>query len=782
VPETIIIPFLTGLGLSKTAAVIVANLLVSTALNLVAGALNRPKGQDQSRDLTVPRSLPAYRYAYGKRVRVAGSWAPGWVVSNGIFYGCIILNSRPSAGTNLKIFIDKREVPIAGSVQDFGNVQQGVVTVDEGETQAIVTHGLGATPTAAQVGASYGDLVAAVDLRTSTTFRVTIDTPAPEGGTVVKWAAARPGGGATASSSPFLGFASFWLGLGAQGHPPANILLEHGDLAGLDTQRFWASDKWSGRTVLWVRFRKGPSNTVAGRWPSAPPEVELEMDWSRVWDPRNEAQDPDDPDTWAVEDNQALCLLDALRMNPLAAFRGDSIWRETFEHAADVADEDVPVKAGGTEPRYRVGGLLVFNGQSELLAQIAPLSQAGGGSLIKVGGRVGYRAGEYQAPVVTLTDYLRDQPIRFQRTRRQRELPNAIKAIFPDPDSQWESSELIPHPIRSDWDGGDDRIDVLDLPLVPYARQAMRLQKIEGERLKRGKTLSAKFPPEAIEVVAASTLLVALPGADRRNGEYVATQVRPAEWLDGDEGVAMAIPLDAVEEAEEIYAWDPSEEQDRIAQAFAPIDLSVPLPFDLVGGFDFDGFGNDRLSVTFSVPGGFVPGGPEGEPQFVPNPLIESFEWELQGNSGEMTPAGLITNFFETGTMRREGVGPGSYIVRIRSVGGGAVSPWVYGGPYLLGVDLDAPTAVSASPGAGQITINATSPDGDHAALEYWGSDVDDPWSATLLATQTVATLTADSFTETGLDAGATRFYFVRSVASTGAVGPWSDSVTATAT
>lgn len=788
-----IAPFLAPI-FGKVGATVAANLLISVSLTALSTALNKPKGADQASEVAIPKSLPPYRFGYGRAVRTQGSPAPGWVTNNGVLYQCIILNSRPSDGANFKVFIDKREVELDAGHRNFGNVAQGTVTIAEGQTEAVVTHGLPVAPT--RSGASYAFAAVPVSEVGATTLKVTLPDPAPEGGAEVYWSAwVSSNTGADATEDPFYGHFTCWLGLGDQGHPPAQILDEWGDATGLDTRRFWASDKWTDRTVLWVRAVSGDQKTRQERWPSYPnPEIEIEMDWSKVCDPRDPAQDPDDPSTWEVSDNQALCLLDALRFNPLARHPMSALWLETFIHAANVADEEVPIKAGGVDPRYRVGGLLVFSGASELLEQLQPLSQAGGGSIIKVGGKVGYRAGEYQDPVVTLTDYLRG-PMRFQSTRRSRELPNAVKAVFPDPASQWEAGELIPYQVRADWDGGPDRVEVLDMPLVPYARQAMRLQKIAGERLKAGKSFSATFPPDAVRLVAGAPAAVALPGTDRRNGVYQVSQMHPAQFLEQDEGVALAMPMDLTEDGPQIWAWEPGDdEQDRIEPDFEAIDLSMPAPSDVQG--DVSG---SNIDWSFLSPGSVQTIVERPNPDdrieydaFVIPADIVSFGWGWRANQGDWQSGTAIdrdavhTNPGDPNTGRAggqiSGVSSGnSYEIRVQSLGDGRSSAYAYSEVIQFGFTLTAPTGVSATGGAGQITINATSPDdADHHALQYWRAFVDNPAAATLIAEHVVAQNTADSHAETGLGPNVTRYYFVRAVTSTGAVGPFAPVASAT--
>jgi hypothetical protein len=691
---------LTKFGVDAAVAKIAGNLLTSIAASLISARLGKLRGTDLSNDMAQPRSLPPYRFVYGKGVRIQGTPAP-WVEHEGIRYACFLLNSRPSDGGNLKIYADKRQVTLAASgVLDFGEVQQGTVTIAEGDTQATIAHGLSEAPNGAHVGARTGTLgdeaePLAIDLITATDFRVTLPDPAPAGGAVVRWSAALPGGGAEATNSPFAGHATFWLGRGDQGHPPATILCEFGDFAQIDTTQFWASDKMTGLTVLWCRLVRGKAKSERERWPANPPLIEVEADFTPVWDPRDEDQDPDDPTTWAVSDNQALCLLDALRFNPLARIDLSEVIVEQFAHGADVAEEVRPLLDSLSEPMWRVGGPLYFNATAELAQQLRPLIVAGAGELLRIGGRYGYRAGAWAEPALTLTDYLDSGDIGYQQTRRTRDAPKGVQAVFPDPDHGWEPGELEPVAIGGET-AFEDRIQTLDLDLVPFPTQAMHLQLIEARRLALGRRFRASFPPTALPACAGATVELDLPGLGYRNGVYHVEASNPARWIDAEAGDVMELPLELAETAESVWAWDPAiHQQRRFIQGFRPLDLSLPVPTSLIGVFETDPVTEiRRLRVTFLAPGKI-----QTEPNdlFTPNPDIAEFALQWSEDDGEWTDAGTVAVPLPTGQFLGQArgyiwpvFGNRLYRVRVRSVADGRVSEWVEAGPY-----LDAPPVVA---------------------------------------------------------------------------------------
>jgi hypothetical protein len=385
--------------------------------------------------------------------------------------------------------------------------------------------------------------------------------------------------GASATASPFSGHAKFWLGLGDQTAPPAQIMTEVGDATSTDTAKFWPTDALQGVTVLWVRLVAGDNSSRQERWQSNPPQIDIEMNWSKVWDPRDEDQGPDDPDSWTWSDNQALCTLDAIRTNPIRRRPLAQIMLDDFVLAAGVADEAVPLSVGGSEPRYRLSGFLVWSRGAELLDQLAPMFAAGGGVPRQVGGKVGYLPGKYFAPAVTIGDVLDTNPLRHTSRRPSRDVPDAFRGTFPDPGQEWEDADLSPIAVTSrNWDGGDDGVQPVQFPLVPYARQAQRLTQIMARQAAQEGRLSCVLPPECLDLVVGARVTVDLGGDDVRNGVWMVETLNPHAWMNGDGGVAFRLDADLRRDQASVWAWDPADEQELYSAAVLPLDLSLPPP------------------------------------------------------------------------------------------------------------------------------------------------------------------------------------------------------------
>jgi hypothetical protein len=562
-------------------------------------------------------------------------------------------------------------------------------------------------------------------------------------------------------------FPHAWLGLGDQTGPPDEILADLPD-------DLLATDGWRGLTVLWLRLESGETERRFDRWPRTPPEVEVEMDWSRVWDMRDETQDPDDPDTWEWSNNQALCLLDAILNNPIRRRPRALVDVDSFADAADVADETVPRHyAGGSVPRYTANGLLVWR-DAELMDQVAPLADAGGGDLVQSGGVLGYVPPVAKAPTYTITDVLEGE-FEFTRLVPGSDLPVAVRASYVAPDRDWQDAEL---PALAVGAGSPATIDdgTLDLPLafVTEPTQAMRLQKIARNRIAAQKRLTLLLPPDAIQLTGGDMVAWGIPELPKCAGNWRVRTINPNIWLQG-EGVAMRCPVELAEEPAALDAWTPATDEFELATEeytppapvrVAPDDLSATTGPGVVSG------GVPRIRFSFEPVTGNVVG----------------YEWQWRQTAGEYAEGGQIAATVLDSADRVFGflapVDPGTeYQIRVRTLYLGGISDWTDTSITALGpeFDLDPPSDGQATGGEGQIEVSFLTPNNtDFQAIEFWGSGTDDSGAAILLATIASAANTVRTIVEGDLGDDETRYYFGRSVGPFGSVSAFSASVSAT--
>ncbi|RAH99188.1 hypothetical protein DLJ53_21825 [Acuticoccus sediminis] len=130
-------------------------------------------------------------------------------------------------------------------------------------------------------------------------------------------------------------------------------------------------------------------------YPNRIPTLNVVGRGARVYDPRIPGN------AWSA--NLALCLRDYLvyeyggRIDPARVHMG------SFSTAADICDEAVPVKAGGTIPRYH--GALSYSFEEEPRSVLERfLAAMDGRTYLAPDGRIALLVGKWAAPTITITD------------------------------------------------------------------------------------------------------------------------------------------------------------------------------------------------------------------------------------------------------------------------------------------------------------------------------------------------------------------------------------------
>ena len=560
-----------------------------------------------------------------------------------------------------------------------------------------------------------------------------------------------------------------WIGLGNQTTIPAEIL------AGADGE-FLGSDVGRGLTIIWVRIPRGENSTWFDRWPSWPPLVEAEGNYSLVWDPRDEAQDPDSPETWAWSDNQALCLLDSILRNPIIRRPRFLVDIEAFSDAADLADEPVArFYAGGNVPRYTANGVLIWSG-AELMDQLAPLAEAGAGDLVQISGQISYAPPVSRAPDYTIAHILEEGGFEFARLIPGKDLPQAVRASYISADRNYSDAELPALAVGAGSTSIDDD-GILDLPLpfVTEATQAMRVQKIARNRLAAQKRISCMLPPDAIDLTPGAVVAWGISELPKCNGNWRVGSISPSAWLQGD-GVALRCPVQLVEQPANVDAWNPAADEFELAteEYTPPAPVRVP-PADLQAttGPGVASGTTARIRFSFLPVAGNVVG----------------YEWQWREVGGSFAEGGSISDSVRDASDRGFGflvpVEPGvEYQIQVRTIYLGAISDFTSVTITAQGPEfaLDPPSDGEAIGGAGQIVVSFRAP--NNAAfegIEFWANDADDITTASLIEGPFFGSANATfEITESGLGADVTRYYWARSVGPFGSVSGFSASVNAT--
>lgn len=275
------------------------------------------------------------------------------------------------------------------------------------------------------------------------------------------------------------------------------------------------------------------------------------------------------PTTAAWTDNAACVLRDYLtnqdgwRIDP--TFFDTGTGAAITAAAADICDETVALKDGGTEKRYRIWGFYDFN--EEPRAVLARFLAACGGWLEpQKDGTIAIHAGKWITPTVTLSD---DIILSYDVQHYQGEFDaiNEIRANFTDPDNDYQDTESIP------W---DDDVDIarrgyiksttIDARHCPSYQQTRRVQKIGYHEIAPEWTI---------------TLTTTSGGLNARNQRFVNLVIselslsitcRITSFVVNIQSGVCTIGLSSF--GSDAYDWSPSTEEGP--QPILPVDTSDP--------------------------------------------------------------------------------------------------------------------------------------------------------------------------------------------------------------
>lgn len=242
-----------------------------------------------------------------------------------------------------------------------------------------------------------------------------------------------------------------------------------------------------------------------------------------------------------------------------------------FTVSRNVAAENVPLKGGGTQDRYRCHGTIEL---SELPADvIGDLLVAQAGSFTWINGKYAVHAGAPSAPVMTITERHLRGPVVVNARRSGRDLFNTVRGTFNDQRNQWQPVDF---PVVDSAQAiADDNNQVLTrdvrFPFENNSARAQRLAKIELQRTRQQITCVLPCKLIVLQTSVWDTVLVDLPRYGWANKKF-----RVVSWRFGL-SESWGIDLLLAEEADSLWDWDPN--QDEKDHDPAP-DTILPNPFD----------------------------------------------------------------------------------------------------------------------------------------------------------------------------------------------------------
>ncbi len=278
-----------------------------------------------------------------------------------------------------------------------------------------------------------------------------------------------------------------------------------------------------GRSVGWTSNHVGAGCAYAiieAHWDSdnqtTPPQISFEIEGAKLYDRRKDttaggsgSHRANDPATWELSSNPAVALDHYLLGRYAGSIKTFGVGLDPedvpyaeFAARANLCDENVTRKAGGTQKRYEANGFLFAD--RTYADTIRDLCRAMNARPADFGGRIGIIDGEEKTPVLTIYDgdVIENVPEAYNPKRSWADLVSVVRGTYQNPAQLYQAAEY-PRIADAAWaeaDGGSPKEATLDLEMETDPERAQRLARAFALRERRQAQLSGTYALRTIEL------------------------------------------------------------------------------------------------------------------------------------------------------------------------------------------------------------------------------------------------------------------------------------------
>ncbi|MGO7922017.1 hypothetical protein ACC755_22955 [Rhizobium ruizarguesonis] len=485
-------------------------------------------------------------------------------------------------------------------------------------------------------------------------------------------------------------------------------------------------------------------------YPNQMPQHSAEIEGALLFDPRDPSHEAGNPDTWEYSRNLALMRLWHLCHPVGGKLSYSDIYLPDWINAANVCDEDVVNRSGGTEGRYRGG--LWFRAENNPVDVGRIMDQAA--ELVvyeRPDGLVGVHAGEYVEPDIRLTAVDLTH-VGHDTNQRQGATVLAVRGRWTDPGNRYNTVDAA---VYGDPYIGDDseRTRTVDNQAVQSHNHMARLEKLAFIRANAPRvTATAHYRGAAKNIPYRRFVRVHYP--PRLSEVVIEITATPKISLRD-----MKIEFSGIVVPDDLYAFDAATEEGVPGSNIIPLPPSgVPMPQDF-----------DVTILNEVVSGGSTAAYALATWTHVSNALIYEFEWEKTSGT---EPAQSTNSTAGLDQVRSNYLSDGvQYQFRLRTWSNGVSSDWTSYEIRTATADPTPPgvvTGAAATGGAGQASYSWTAPNSaNYAGVRLYINAVNSFAGSTLVGTEYGPPNLADGKVITGLTAG-TKYGFVVSINASG--------------
>ncbi|MGN6142248.1 MAG: hypothetical protein ACTHOP_01520 [Mesorhizobium sp.] len=439
-----------------------------------------------------------------------------------------------------------------------------------------------------------------------------------------------------------------------------------------------------------------PQEKIPDVYPNNLPSLQVLIDGlNNVYDPNAASS--------GFTDNAGACLLaEIMDVYGLTTADTDMVDFGAFGDFIDHCNDNIALKAGGTEKRYRAAGVIYMNAENEdRIKALAAVCNAD--VFIDRQGRISVRQKMRSTPAIALRAKNGDHlSIQLEGGRSEQKKFNTVKVSYLDPNLNYKENEVIWRHAGMLEDDGQELVSPIVATLCPSSTQAQRLGKLALYEQNPDFVGSMTSGPQALDLMEDYCFTLDLSPEDEF--ERVACASAEIEY-DADQ---MTVSASIAVFAEGATDWTPAtDEQDQVE-----IPPSLPsyvddVTLDVTVKVELQNNSAPFLKFSWLAAGAGVL--PDSYSQQVQVSAAGADDWHdavvnQQANTAQFSPV----------------ADGGSYDWQIRNIASGKTFDWQESSsPVSVVVDAIAPLALlsfSAGDGTGQFIANFGTANDSHLA------------------------------------------------------------------
>lgn len=417
-------------------------------------------------------------------------------------------------------------------------------------------------------------------------------------------------------------------------------------LVGISQGKWTSAHRQQGHAGIYVLLSWQPR-----LFPNGIPNITAIVRGRRVYDPRT--------GLWGYSNNAALCIADYLTLSKERCGFGlpYSALDEAFLIAsANVCDEDVAKKDGGTEKRYTCNGSISTEDEPKDI--ISRMLTSMNGTLVRTGGKWRIIAGAYRQPEVSLDESDLRGPIKIVTLQSRRDLFNGVKGTFVDPDKRWQENDFpaVSSDAYMQQDNGDRIWKDVTLSFTTSHTEAQRISRALLERSRRQIQVEVKLKLGAYVLSVCDVVMFTVQRYGFVNKLFEVMSISPV-FEDGELGVNAILR----ETDPNIYAWTSNTDEGDLLPA---PKTTLPDPFN-VGKPGIPYFVEELYQTSGSA-------GVKTKLEVFWDPPQDAFvqeggQYQLEYKPASLTDFNVLANIRANGYTLND-VSPGLYDFRIKSI------------------------------------------------------------------------------------------------------------------